>query len=59
MIPALILGVLAGYFGWQRAARRGGTPADRWQFAAAHGIPAFLAAVILMTIAARMGWLGD
>ena len=58
MIPALVLMVLAGAVGWHRAGKRGGTTADRFQYAAAHGIPAFLAVLILMTIAGRMGWLG-
>ena len=56
MIPSLTLMVLAGIWGWMRAARRGGTRADRWQFAAAHGIPAFLLGLILMTIAAHLGY---
>lgn len=57
MIPALILMVVAGAIGWQRAKKRGGTTADCWQYAAAHGIPAFLCVLILMTIANNMGWL--
>ena len=58
MIPALILMVLAGALGWHRAGKRGGTTADRWQYAAAHGIAAFLVVLFLMTIAGRLGWLG-
>lgn len=57
MIPAVILMVLAGALGWRRAAKRGGTTADRWQYAAAHGIPAFLVVLILMTLANKLGWL--
>lgn len=57
MIPALGLALLAGLIGWRRAAGRGGNASDRWQYAAAHGIAAFLLGMILMTVAARMGWL--
>ncbi|MEM7056134.1 MAG: hypothetical protein AAF557_00970 [Pseudomonadota bacterium] len=58
MIPALILMAFAGALGWHRAGKRGGTSADRWQYAAAHAIPTFLMVMILMTVAGRMGWLG-
>jgi len=58
MIPALGLMVIAGAIGWRRAASRGGNRADRWQYAAAHGIPAFLIGMILMTVAGRLGWFG-
>lgn len=58
MIPALILMALAGGVGWHRAGKRGGTTADRWQYAIAHAVPAFLVAMIVMTIAGHMGWLG-
>jgi hypothetical protein len=44
--------------GWVRAARRGGTLADRVQFALAHAIPATLVALALVILAARMGWTG-
>ena len=57
MIFALILLVLGGALGWFRAARRGGTTADRLQYAAAHGVPAFLLGMIIMTIAGHLGWL--
>ena len=46
-----------GALGWVRAARRGGTLADRVQFALAHAIPATLAALALQILAARMGWI--
>ena len=58
MIPAAIAALAAGVIGWRRAGAAGGKTADKWQYAAAHGIPAFLIVIILMTIAARMGWLG-
>ena len=38
-----------------RAARRGGTTADRAQYALAHGIAAFLVGLLAVVIAARMG----
>ena len=49
--------VLGCGLGWMRAARRGGTTPDRLQYALAHGIPAALAALAAVTVAARMGWL--
>lgn len=58
MIPALILMILGGAFGWYRAARRGGATGDKLQYAAAHGLPAFLVGMIAMTMLARMGILG-
>jgi len=58
MVVAFILMLLAGLVGWSRAARRGGTTADRWQYAAAHGVPAFLIGMIAMTAAGHLGWLG-
>lgn len=57
MIPAVVLAIVAGGVGWRRAARLGGSKADRWQYAFAHGIPAFLAVMIAMTVANEMGWL--
>ena len=42
--------------GWWRAAQRGGTRADRLQYALAHGIPAALAGLILTVVGLRMGW---
>ena len=57
MIPALVLGVLAGAIGWFRATRRGGAGPDKFQYAMAHGFPAFLLGMIAMTVAANMGWL--
>ena len=58
MIPALVLGVLAGIVGWYRATKRGGRGVDKAQYAMAHGFPAFILGMIAMTVAARMGWLG-
>jgi hypothetical protein len=49
--------VLGCGLGWMRAARRGGTTPDRVQYALAHGVPAALAALVALTVAARMGWL--
>ena len=43
--------------GWFRAARRGGGLPDRIQYGLAHGIPAGLAALAVVVIGARMGWL--
>ncbi len=58
MALGLVLGLIAAAIGWRRAVARGGTAADRWQYAAAHGIPAFLIGLVVMTIAARMDLLG-
>ena len=58
MIPALVLMGVAAAIGWLRAAKRGGSTADRWQYAAAHGIAAFLITLVAMTVAGHMGWLG-
>ena len=58
MVVALLLAIGAGIIGWRRAAAQGGRTADKWQYAAAHGIPAFLVGMIGMTVAGHMGWLG-
>jgi UPF0716 family protein affecting phage T7 exclusion len=58
MVIALILFAIFALIGWRRAARRGGRTADKLQYAAAHGIPAFLAGMIVMVAAANLGWLG-
>ena len=72
MIVALILLVLGGAVGWLLAqvgdapfevvfngdTVQGGTTADRMQYAAAHGLPAFLLGMIAMTVAGHLGWLG-
>lgn len=58
MLVAFFVAILAGLVGWRRAAAAGGVRADKLQYAAAHGIPAFLVTMIAMTVAARMGWLG-
>ena len=39
--------------GWYRAAKRGGTTADKVQYALAHGIPLALVAVVIVVILAR------
>lgn len=56
MVVALILGLAGGTMGWVRAKRRGGKAADCLQYAFAHGVPAFLVGMILMTIAGNLGW---
>ena len=56
MLIALALFLIAAAIGWRRAARRGGTLADKLQYALAHGIPAFLAGVVAVILALRMGW---
>jgi len=58
MLLALILGLLAAAIGWRRASKRGGNRMDCLQYAAAHGIPAFLITMIVFTIAINMGVLG-
>jgi hypothetical protein len=58
MVVALILFVIFAVVGWRRAERRGGTTADKLQYAMAHGIPAFLAGMVAMIVAANLGWLG-
>ena len=37
---------------------RGGTVADRLQYAMAHGIPAFLVGLVGMVAAIHLGWIG-
>lgn len=54
----VLLSLVAAAIGWRRAARRGGRTADRLQYAAAHGIPAFLIALVLAVAAANLGWIG-
>ena len=39
--------------GWYRAAKRGGTTADKAQYALAHGIPLALVALVIVVIFAR------
>jgi UPF0716 family protein affecting phage T7 exclusion len=58
MVVALILFAIFAMIGWRRADRRGGTTADKMQYAMAHGIPAFLIGMIVMVLAASWGWLG-
>jgi len=57
MILAVVFVVFAG-LGWWRAVQRGGTIADRLQYALAHAIPATLIALALQILALRMGWIG-
>ena len=58
MVVALILFAIFAVIGWRRAERRGGTTADKLQYAMAHAIPAFLVGMVVMVMAARLGWLG-
>jgi hypothetical protein len=58
MVAALILFAVFAVIGWRRAERRGGSTADKMQYAVAHGIPAFLITLVAMVIAANLGWLG-
>lgn len=55
---ALLLFAIFAVIGWRRAGRRGGTTADKLQYAMAHGIPAFLVGLIVMVAAANFGWPG-
>jgi hypothetical protein len=48
----------AGTLGWMRAARLGGTTADRVQYALAHAIPATLLMLLLQILAIRAGLIG-
>lgn len=52
---AFLMALAAGLLGWRRAARRGGTRGDRWQYAAAHAFPTFLVVMILLTIGGHLG----
>ncbi|MEO1490704.1 MAG: hypothetical protein AAFV19_00945 [Pseudomonadota bacterium] len=58
MVVALILAAIFGAIGWMRAARRGGTQADKLQYALAHGFAAFVVGMVGMTVAGHMGLLG-
>ena len=58
MVVALILFAVFALIGWRRAERRGGSTADKLQYAMAHGIPAFLVTLVAMVIAANVGMLG-
>lgn len=44
--------------GWWRASSRGGTTADKVQYALAHGIPAAIVGLIFVIVATRMGFAG-
>ena len=50
-LVAFILGCLLG---WNRAARRNGTLADRFQYALAHGIPI---ALVTLGVLIAIAWL--
>ncbi len=54
---AFLIALAAGLIGWRRAAKRGGTRADKIQYALAHAIPAFLLTMIALVLAAKMGWI--
>lgn len=56
MLIAIAFFVVGAAIGWVRAARRGGTLADRLQYAMAHGIPAFLVGVVLVVVGLNFGW---
>ena len=58
MVVALILFAIFAVIGWRRAERRGGTTADKLQYAMAHGIPAFLLGMILVVVGLNFGWFG-
>ncbi|MEL6475745.1 MAG: hypothetical protein AAFR17_00335 [Pseudomonadota bacterium] len=53
MIVAVFF-LAAAALGWVRAGRRGGTMADRVQYAIAHGIAGGLAGFVLVNIAAHL-----
>jgi hypothetical protein len=46
---------LGFFFGWQKAARRGGDRRDQWQYGTAHGLAFLLVSVALTVLAARLG----
>lgn len=54
-LAALILGAVTG---WVRAARRGGTTADKAQYAVGHGLAFGLAGFALAILLARLGLFG-
>ena len=53
MLPVVAL-VFGFVLGWVRAARRGGTTGDRWQYAIAHalgfGLLGFAVAIVMVRI---------
>lgn len=52
----IVAAFLAGCaIGWMRARRRGGTAADKVQFALAHGIPAALAGLLFVIFTVSYG----
>lgn len=53
ILAAFLLGL---GIGWWRASQRGGTRADKVQYALAHGIPAALLGLILTVLGLNMGW---
>ena len=56
MVLLAITFVVFAAIGWIRAARRGGSTADRVQFALAHAIPATLAMLALQILVLRVGF---
>lgn len=52
VIAGLILGAAIG---WRRAAKRGGTLADKLQYAAAHGMALAVLGIFLTLFIGRMG----
>lgn len=47
--------VIGAAIGWMRAARRGGTRADKLQYAAAHALAVMLLALIVTLFLDRIG----
>ena len=52
ILAAFLIGFVVG---WLRARRRGGTTADRIQYALAHAIPAALLGLIFVIVGVRYG----
>ncbi len=53
----VLIALIAGFtLGWVRATRRGGTRADKWQYALAHAIPFALGGLALSILGLRLGW---
>lgn len=51
----LLAMLLGAFFGWRRAAARGGDRLDRLQYAAAHGIAFGIAALAFSILIVRLG----
>lgn len=56
MIPLAAAAIGFG-LGWRRAARRGGTAPDKWQYAIGHAVALGILAFFLSLIALRLGLL--